>query len=275
MVRPKKHLGQHFLTDRSIARRIVQALNHSPGACVIEIGPGKGILTEPLIEKDVRLVLIELDPESVHYLLRKWPQLLECLIEKDFLKVNLDELCSEPFHIIGNFPYNISSQIFFRILEQRHRVLSVVCMLQKEVADRITSPPGSREYGILSVLLGAYFDTEQLFTVKPGSFFPPPKVTSSVIRLTRNQVRTLPCDESLFFRTVKTVFNQRRKMIRNSIKSILLNLNGGSNHLSKRPDGTEVPEEEFALLRRRPEELGVSEFIELTRWVKSKLSDSM
>lgn len=275
MVRPKKHLGQHFLTDRSIARRIVQALDHPPGACVIEIGPGKGILTEPLLERDLRLVLIELDPESVHYLLNKWPQLEEGLIEKDFLKVDLDEVCSEPFHIIGNFPYNISSQIFFRILEYRHRVSSVVCMLQKEVADRIASPPGSREYGILSVLLGAYFNVEQLFTVKPGSFFPPPKVTSSVIRLTRNQVRTLPCDESLFTRTVKTVFNQRRKMIRNSIKSILLNLDGGSNLLNKSPEGPEVPEEEFALLRRRPEELGVPEFIELTRWVKSKLSESM
>ena len=275
MVRPKKHLGQHFLTDRSIAGRIVQALQHAPGACVVEIGPGKGILTEPLLEKDLRLVLVELDPESVHYLLKKWPQLEDSLKELDFLKVNLEELCGEPFHIIGNFPYNISSQIFFRILQYRHRVSSVVCMLQKEVADRIASPPGSREYGILSVLLGAYFDTEQLFTVKPGSFFPPPKVTSSVIRLTRNQVQTLPCDEALFFRTVKTVFNQRRKMIRNSIKSILLNLDGGLNYLSKRPEGPVVPGEDFALLSRRPEELGVPEFIELTMWVKSKLSESM
>jgi 16S rRNA (adenine1518-N6/adenine1519-N6)-dimethyltransferase len=275
MVRPKKHLGQHFLTDRSIARRIVQALEHPAGACVLEIGPGKGILTEPLLEQDLRLILVEIDPESADYLIKKWPQLEAALVREDFLKLDLGEVCGEPFHIIGNFPYNISSQIFFRVLESRHLVSSIVCMLQKEVADRIASPPGSREYGILSVLLGAFFDAEILFTVKPGSFFPPPQVTSSVMRLSRNQTETLPCDEVLFFRIVKTVFNQRRKMIRNSIKSILLNLGGDSNHSKKHHEEQGVSEEEFYLLRKRPEELGVPEFIELTRWVTSLQSEAL
>ncbi len=274
MVRPKKHLGQHFLTDRSIARRIVGALEHGTGDTVLEIGPGKGILTEPLMEKDIRLIPVELDPESVRYLVNKWPALQGLLIEEDFLKLNLGQVCTEPFHIIGNLPYNISSQIFFRILEYRDLVTSVVCMVQKEVADRITSPPGSREYGILSVLLGAYFDMEQLFTVKPGSFFPPPRVNSGVIRLTRNRTVKLPCSESLFFSVVKTVFNQRRKMIRNSIKSILLNLDGDSGPLPKYPEEPGVSPGEFELLRKRPEELGVPEFIELTRWVKSQQSET-
>jgi 16S rRNA (adenine1518-N6/adenine1519-N6)-dimethyltransferase len=275
MVRPKKHLGQHFLTDRSIARRIVMALEHPPGANVLEIGPGKGILTEPLLEQDIRLILIEIDPESVLYLTKKWPRLEGSLIRQDFLKLNLGELYREPFHIIGNFPYHISSQIFFRILENRHLVSSVVCMIQKEVADRIASSPGSRVYGILSVLLGAYFDSEILFTVKPGSFFPPPQVTSSVMRLSRNNVETLPCDEALFFRIVKTVFNQRRKMIRNSIKSILLNLGGESANINKHPEESGVSKGEFELLTKRPEELGVPEFIELTRWVMSLQSSTL
>jgi 16S rRNA (adenine1518-N6/adenine1519-N6)-dimethyltransferase len=274
MVRPKKHLGQHFLTDRSIARRIVGALRCKPGEPVLEIGPGKGILTEALLEFDIRLIPVELDHESVKYLIRKWPELEGLLIEDDFLRLDLEQVCPGPFHVIGNFPYNISSQIFFKILGSRSMVSSVVCMLQKEVADRITSPPGSREYGILSVLLGAYFDMEKLFTVKPGSFFPPPKVTSGVIRLSRNRIKSLPCDEPLFFSIVKTVFNQRRKMIRNSIKSILLNLDGETQPLRKHTDERGVPEAEFELLRRRPEELGVPEFIELTRWVKSQQSET-
>jgi len=257
MVRPKKHLGQHFLTDRSIARRITDALEFTSGDTVMEIGPGKGILTEPLLEKDIRLIPVEIDPEAVLFLRKKWPEIGKVLVEENFLKADLERICGGPFHIIGNFPYNISGQIFFRILENRGRVISVVCMVQKEVADRIASPPGSREYGILSVLLGAYFEIEKLFTVKPGSFFPPPQVTSSVIRLSRNRIRSLPCDEALFFRIVKTVFNQRRKMIRNSIRSILLNL-----------------DDDFEILRNRPEELGVPEFIELTSWVESQQSET-
>ncbi len=253
MVRPKKHLGQHFLTDLSIAGRIVDALNTGFGDTVLEIGPGTGVLTGLLLEKEIQLLPVEIDSESVIYLKHKWPVLDDLIIEKDFLKMNIDDHTTGPFHIIGNFPYNISSQIFFRVLDYRQRVPSVVCMIQKEVANRIASPPGSREYGILSVLLQAYFDIENLFTVKPGSFFPPPRVTSGVIRLSRNNTVTLPCDEKLFFKVVKTTFNQRRKMIRNSIKSILLNLDS-----------------DFELLSKRPEQLGVPEFIKLTNWVESQ-----
>ena len=253
MVRPKKHLGQHFLTDPSIAGRIVDSLNALSGDTVLEIGPGTGVLTRLLLEKDIRLLPVEIDNESVIHLKQNWPELEDLIIEKDFLKMNIDEHIKGPFHVIGNFPYNISSQIFFRVLEYRQRVPSVVCMIQKEVASRIASPPGSKEYGILSVLLQAFYDITYQFTVKPGSFFPPPKVTSGVIQLTRNQKVTLPCDEKLFFKVVKNTFNQRRKMIRNSIKSILLNL-----------------DDDFELLSLRPEQLGVPEFVELTNWVESQ-----
>jgi 16S rRNA (adenine1518-N6/adenine1519-N6)-dimethyltransferase len=250
MIRPKKHLGQHFLTDHSIARRIVNALGHQKGDTVIEIGPGTGILTGLLMDQEITFVPVEIDPDSIRYLKEKWPKLEGILIEGDFLKMNINEHVDSRFHVIGNFPYNISSQIFFKILDFRQEISSVVCMVQKEVAQRIASPHGSREYGILSVLLQAYFHIEYLFTVKPGSFFPPPKVTSGVIRLVRNNTPQLPCDEKLFFRVVKTVFNQRRKMIRNSLKSILLNLDS-----------------DFELLSKRPEQLGIPEFLELTRWV--------
>jgi len=253
MVRPKKHLGQHFLTDPAIAARIVNSLQVPSGDTVLEIGPGTGVLTELLLEKEIRLLPVEIDHESVAHLKQKWPVLEDWILEKDFLKMDLSDHVSGPFHIIGNFPYNISSQIFFRALEYRHQLTSVVCMIQKEVALRIASPPGSREYGILSVLLQAYYNIEYLFSVKPGSFFPPPKVTSGVIRLTRNNTVRLPCDEKLFFKVVKSTFNQRRKMIRNSIKSILL-----------------ILDSDFELLSKRPEQLGVPEFIELTNWVESQ-----
>jgi 16S rRNA (adenine1518-N6/adenine1519-N6)-dimethyltransferase len=194
----------------------------------------------------------------VAYLKELWPGLRDRFIGQDFLTLDLSEKMSAPIHLIGNFPYNISSQIFFKVLEHRQRIPSVVCMIQKEVADRIISPSGSKEYGILSVLLQAYFHAEGLFTVKPGSFFPPPRVNSGVIRLTRNHVKELPCDEKLFFRVVKTVFNQRRKMIRNSIKTILLHLDS-----------------DCKLLSLRPEQLDVSGFIELTRWVESQLNTNI
>lgn len=253
MVKPKKHLGQHFLTDPAIAARIVDSLQFEPGDTVVEIGPGTGVLTALLLEKDLRLKPVEIDHESVVHLEERWPVLREMIIEADFLRMSVDNHLDGPFHIIGNFPYNISSQIFFRILEYRQQVPSVVCMLQQEVAARIASPPGSRTYGILSVLLQAYFRIETLFSVKPGSFFPPPRVTSGVIRLTRNHLSHLPCNEQLFFKVVKATFNQRRKMIRNSIKSILLNL-----------------DDDYDLLSKRPEQLGVPGFIELTNWVKSQ-----
>jgi 16S rRNA (adenine1518-N6/adenine1519-N6)-dimethyltransferase len=257
MVRPKKHLGQHFLTDQSIARRIVDALKTGPGETVIEIGPGTGVLTGPLLEREIKLLPVEIDSDSIIHLKNRWPELDNLMVEKDFLKLDMDELTTGSFHVIGNFPYNISSQIFFRVLKYRERIPSVVCMIQKEVAQRIASPPGSRAYGILSVLLQAYYDIEYLFSVKPGSFFPPPKVTSGVIRLTRNSTVTLPCNEKLFTEVVKCTFNQRRKMIRNSLKSILLNLDS-----------------DFELLTKRPEQLGVPEFVQLTLWVESQLAEN-
>ena len=256
MVRPKKHLGQHFLTDPSIAQRIVNALNARPGDVVIEVGPGTGVLTRWILEKDVQFFPVEIDPESVEHLIRRWPALKDTLVQGDFLDLDLDHFKGEKLHILGNFPYNISSQIFFKVLENRQRVDSVVCMLQKEVAERICSPHGSKKYGILSVLLQAYFKVEYLFSVKPGSFHPPPKVNSGVIRLERNSRSSLPCDEALFQRVVKAVFNQRRKMIRNSIQSILLNLDS-----------------QYELLSKRPEQLNVQQFIELSSWVEMHLQE--
>lgn len=253
MVRPKKHLGQHFLTDPGIAQRIVGALRSQPADAVVEVGPGTGVLTEWLLEKNISFIPVEIDTESVVHLLARWPQLDGILVEGDFLKLDLDQFPGKKIHLIGNFPYNISSQIFFKVLENRQRIDSVVCMLQKEVAQRITSPHGTKNYGILSVLLQAYYNIEYLFSVKPGSFHPPPKVISGVIRLERNDQQTLACDEDLFRRVVKAVFNQRRKMIRNSIQSILLHLDGESELLSK-----------------RPEQLEVQQFIELTNWVESQ-----
>lgn len=253
MIKPKKHLGQHFLTDRSVAKRIVDALDIPLDAQVLEIGPGTGILTGFLGGKQIRFKMVEVDPEAIDLLNHQWPELETAIVRGDVLRLDLHALFQGPFHVIGNFPYNISSQIFFRILEYRDQVRSVVCMIQKEVAKRITAPPGSKDYGILSVLLQAYYHTESLFSVKPGSFFPPPKVTSAVIRLTRNRTRQLTCNEQLFSRVVKATFNQRRKMIRNSLRSILLHLDS-----------------DFALLGKRPEQLGVSEFVELTHWVESQ-----
>lgn len=252
MVHPKKRLGQHFLTDPTIAERIVSSLEFENGDAVVEIGPGKGILTQFLIESDIQLILVEIDSESVDYLQRKWPVLEEKLIKADILKLNWNELLPGKLQIIGNFPYNISSQIFFKILENKDQVNHVVCMIQKEVATRIASPPGSKAYGILSVLLQAYFDIKFLFSVKPGSFFPPPKVQSGVIMLTRNNTANLGCDEKLFFSVVKQTFNQRRKTIRNSLRTKSLNL-----------------ADDWELLSKRPEQLSVSDFVELTRRVQS------
>jgi len=255
MVRPKKYLGQHFLTDPAIARRITDSLEMTQARTVVEIGPGTGVLTGELLQRnDLELYAVEIDHESVEHLLEKWPSLSARLVEADILAFDFASLTEEPFSVIGNFPYNISSQIFFRLLDYRSQVEQVVCMLQKEVAERLAAPPGNKEYGILSVLLQAWFSIEYLFTVKPGSFFPPPKVNSAVIRLKRNATTELGCDEQLFKRVVKTTFNQRRKTIRNSIRPIL-----------------PAPLEEHELLSKRPEQLGVSDFVILTNWVARQM----
>ena len=244
-VRPKKALGQHFLTDQSVAQAIVASLQ-SRGP-VLEVGPGTGVLTKYLLQDpDIELKVVELDSESVRYLLEHYPKLAPSLYEADFLKLDLKKLFPGHFAVIGNFPYNISSQIFFKVLDYREQVPEVVCMIQKEVAERMAAGPGSKTYGILSVLMHEY-----LFTVGEGAFLPPPKVKSAVIRLTRNDRSSLPCDEDLFKRVVKTTFNQRRKTIRNSLKPILATL-------PKLPDF--IP-----YLDARPEQLSVEEFVELTQ----------
>lgn len=255
-VRPKKSLGQHFLKDANIARKIVEAIHDTKQKTVLEIGPGTGVLTSQLIQKsDINLYAIEVDTESYDYLLASFPSLEDYLIHKDFLKFDLKEVFKQPLTIIGNFPYNISSQIFFKVLENRNLVLDVVCMIQKEVADRIKSKHGNKTYGILSVFLQAFYDIDYLFTVGPKVFNPPPKVNSAVIRLKRNERKDLECNEELFFRIVKMGFNQRRKTLRNSLKSILVNL----------PTDHDI-------FGKRPEQLSVEEFIFLTNWIESKIN---
>lgn len=217
-VKPKKYLGQHFLCDTRIAQDIVNALQ-TPNPNLLEIGPGMGVLTQYLLTKeDVRFSVVEIDAESVAYLKQKFPSLAGKIIADDFLQLPLHEMYHEPLTIIGNFPYNISSQILFKIYENKELVTEMVGMFQKEVAERIAAAPGKKTYGILSVLLQAYFDMEYLFTVHENSFSPPPKVKSAVIRMKRNPDKQLHCDESLFKKVVKTAFNQRRKTIRNSLK---------------------------------------------------------
>lgn len=249
-VQPKKNLGQHFLKDRSIASRIAGSLTGSGYSSVLEIGPGMGILTGYLIDRkfpDFRV--IEIDNESVHYLKENFPGLKE-IIRGDFLTMDIDSVFTEKMAIIGNFPYNISSQILFKVLNHREKIAEVCGMLQKEVAERICASPGSKTYGILSVLLQSFYSTEYLFTVPEHVFAPPPKVKSGVIRLKRNQVTDLGCDEKLFIRVVKASFNQRRKTLRNSVKSAFS---------LKKEDY-----EEFGL---RPEQLSVAQFIKLTNWI--------
>ncbi|GAB5523634.1 MAG: 16S rRNA (adenine(1518)-N(6)/adenine(1519)-N(6)) -dimethyltransferase RsmA [Roseivirga sp.] len=253
-VRPKKHLGQHFLTDLSIAERIAKSLSgHGNYQQVLEIGPGTGVLTQFLIKQDWDTHLIDIDRESIAYLHAHFPDLGEQIFQGDFLKDAVEDNLDGPFAIIGNFPYNISSQIFFKVLDLRNDVPEVVCMIQKEVADRLVSPPGNKSYGILSVLLQAYYDLEYLFTVGPKVFNPPPKVNSAVIRLKRNERAALGCDEKLFRRVVKAGFQMRRKTLRNALKPINL------------PE----PMREAAILDRRAETLSVEEYIALTNQITS------
>ncbi len=249
-VRPKKSLGQHFLHDLSVAERIVAALNGNLlSQKVLEIGPGMGVLTQFLIARDLTdLKVIEIDRDSVAYLKNNYPSLAGKIIEGDFLDIDISEIFTERFSIIGNFPYNISSQIFFKVLKHRDQIEQVVCMLQKEVAERIAAPPGSKTYGILSVLLQAYYNIQYLFKVSPGVFTPPPKVMSAVIRLERNAVVRLRCDEILFVQVVKQAFNTRRKTLRNALKNLNL-----AAEISALP-----------LLDKRAEQLSVEEFTNLT-----------
>jgi 16S rRNA (adenine1518-N6/adenine1519-N6)-dimethyltransferase len=255
-VRPKKKLGQHFLKDRNIARQIVGSLEGEGDGTVIEIGPGTGVLTGYLLERfGERLHAVEIDPESVEYLEHNFPGLSERIYREDFLRLDLHARFTGNICIIGNFPYNISSQILFRILDFRSQVREVVGMFQREVARRISSGPGTKEYGILSVLMGAYFDITYLFTVSEKVFTPPPKVKSGVLRIVRNNRTELPCSEQLFFKVVKMSFNQRRKTLRNSLSALILPSNRGSS-----------------LLDQRPEQLSVDEFIRLTEFIEGQIS---
>jgi len=255
MVRPKKHLGQHFLTDKNIARNIVD-LTNAEAASVIEIGAGTGVLTQFLLKSHAeQLHIIEIDEESVEYLLLHFPELEGKVSQTDFLKSNISAFRA-PLTIIGNFPYNISSQIFFKILEHKNTVNEVVCMIQKEVAERIASASGNKTYGILSVLLQAWYDIEYHFTVGEKVFNPPPKVKSAVIRLRRNKTEKLACNEVLFQQIVKKGFNQRRKTLRNALRDILQ---------------PEVMAEE--ILNKRAEQLNVVDFVRLTNLIDVQAKD--
>ena len=249
LVKPKKALGQHFLKDLQIARQIAETLDAYKGMPVLEIGPGMGVLTQFLLDAGHDLTVVELDRESVAYLEKNFPRLEGRILAEDFLRLDLSKIFSSPFCVIGNYPYNISSQIFFRVLDYKDSVPCCSGMIQREVALRLASPPGKKDYGILSVLLQAWYNIEYLFTVSENVFDPPPKVKSAVIRMIRNERKSLGCDEALFKRVVKTSFNQRRKTLRNSMKPLL---------------GKEFPHYSLPIFDKRPEQLSVEDFIELT-----------
>ncbi|MBR5147302.1 MAG: 16S rRNA (adenine(1518)-N(6)/adenine(1519)-N(6))-dimethyltransferase RsmA [Bacteroidales bacterium] len=248
LVRPKKALGQHFLVDLNIARKIVDAMSDDVNT-IVEVGAGMGVLTQYLIaDRLEKLHVVEIDTESIEYLKNVYPQLGDRLVHGDFLRTDLSKFANEKMGVIGNFPYNISSQIFFQVLKYRNQVDEVVGMIQKEVAERIAAGPGSKTYGILSVLLQAWYDIDYLFTVHENVFNPPPKVKSAVIRMKRNNISQLDCDEKLFVMAVKQSFNQRRKTLRNSLRSLI---------------PQEIIQDE--IFNKRPEQLSVQEFIELTK----------
>ena len=259
LVKPKRFLGQHFLKDLSIAKDIADTVDECPGLPILEVGPGMGVLTQFLMEKGREVKVVELDFESVAYLRENFPALEGNIIEDDFLKLKLEKLFDgRPFVLTGNYPYNISSQIFFKMLDYKDLIPCCTGMIQKEVAERIAAGPGSKTYGILSILIQAWYKVEYLFTVHEHVFNPPPKVKSAVIRMTRNETKELGCNERLFKLIVKTTFNQRRKTLRNSISSILEK----GNPLSNDP-----------VFNKRPEQLSVQEFIELTNRVETALKD--
>ena len=246
-VRAKKHLGQHFLKDLSIARSITDALIGEGYSNIVEVGPGMGVLTQYLLKKDFITHVIELDRESVSYLQAEYPQLSKRIYSADFLKLNLDLITDQSFALIGNFPYNISSQILFKALDYKDQIPEIVGMFQKEVAERVTSCPGNKKYGIISVLVQAYYNTEYLFTVDEDVFDPPPKVKSGVIRLRRNNEKKLECNEKFFKQVVKQAFSQRRKTLRNALKPLI------GKSVSNDP-----------ILELRAERLSVKDFVYLT-----------
>ena len=255
-VHPKKHFGQHFLQDENIAAKICESLTlHKEYKQILEIGPGTGVLTKYLFEsKQFQTTLIEIDRDAYNYLTEKYPEQNKNIIYGDFLQFDINTRFNEPFAIIGNFPYNISTQILFKAFENHDKIPEIVGMFQKEVARRIASPPGSKQYGILSVLLQAFYDIEYLFTVSEHVFYPPPKIQSAVIRLRRNEVESLNCDEKLFVQVVKKAFNQRRKTLRNALSSF----------------STENLKLSDPIFNKRAEQLGVEEFVEITRIISNR-----
>ena len=260
-VRPKKNLGQHFLTDLNIAKQIADTVDACPDLPVLEVGPGMGVMTQFLVEKPRPFKVVEIDRESVAYLQEHFPRLYNNIIGGDFLRMDLKEVFDgQQFVLTGNYPYDISSQIFFKMLDNKDLIPCCTGMIQHEVAVRMASQPGNKQYGILSVLIQAWYHVEYLFTVEPGVFNPPPKVQSAVIRMTRNEVTDLGCDEQLFKRVVKTVFNQRRKMLRVSLRQIF---NG------EHPASSLFFEDE--MMTRRPEQLSIPEFVALTNKVEKEL----
>lgn len=260
-VRPKKNLGQHFLTDLNIAKRIADTVDACPDIPVLEVGPGMGVMTQYLVEKPRPFKVVEIDRESVAYLQENFPRLSDNIISGDFLRMDLHEVFDgKQFVLTGNYTYDISSQIFFKMLDNKDLIPCCTGMIQHEVAVRMASQPGNKQYGILSVLIQAWYNVEYLFTVEPGVFNPPPKVQSAVIRMTRNEVTDLGCDEQLFRRVVKATFNQRRKMLRVSLRQIF-----DSAHPA--PAGFF----EADIMTRRPEQLSIPQFVELTNMVAQAL----
>ena len=261
LVKPKKNLGQHFLTDLDIARRIADTVDACPDIPVLEIGPGMGVLTQYLVEKPREVKAVEIDSESVTYLYEKFPKLRENILGEDFLLMDLTQVFGgKQFVLTGNYPYDISSQIFFKMLDYKNLIPCCTGMIQREVALRMAAAPGSKTYGILSVLMQAWYDVEYLFTVDENVFNPPPKVKSAVIRMTRNEVTDIGCDERLFKRVVKTVFNQRRKMLRVSLRQIF--------NVAKPTDGFY----EQDIMTKRPEQLSIAQFVGLTNMVAEQLN---
>ena len=263
-VRPKKNLGQHFLTDLHVAERIADTVDACPQLPVLEVGPGMGVLTQYLLPKDREVKVVEIDRESVAYLLERWPELRDNILGEDFLRMDLNTVFDgKPFVLTGNYPYDISSQIFFKMLD--YKELSPCCtgMIQNEMAERIAARPGTKSYGILSVLLQRWYDVEYLFTVEPGVFNPPPKVRSAVVRMTRNDIHECGCNEVLLKKVVKAVFQQRRKMLRVSLKPFFAQTSPNRDHT----EFLAHPE-----LTKRPEQLSVDEFVDLTNRIEKEIN---